>query len=189
MATIAASRTTPDELIDNVVRKLQQVHVNLLAIDFDYTFIDIHTRGNWPGQAIDLVPHARPDLCRLIAAALSTGNIHVAIVTFSRQPAMVKQVLEGALGLEMAEKIPVRANDHSWQYSGAGSRDGKQAYMASAVEELLRRNEGVEITKSSTLLIDDDEANIRLAIDDGVRAVWFCPKKPHRLLQDLLNLV
>jgi len=116
-------------------------------------------------------------------------NIHIAIVTFSRQSNLVKGVMESVVGIEQAAKIPIRGGDRSWKYDGVGSRDGKQAHMASAVEELEQSGEGVEITKSTTLLIDDDKRNIRTAMEDGVRAVWFNPDKPHRLLRDLTELV
>lgn len=44
------------------------------------------------------------------------------------------------------------------------------------------------ITRKTTLLLDDDSRNIRYALQNGVRAVWFNPKKPHKLLPDLMNL-
>jgi hypothetical protein len=66
-------------------------------------------------------------------------------------------------------------------------RDGKQAHMASAVEEL--ETTGVEITKATSLLIDDDGKNVRTALRDGVRAIWLNPDQPDRLLTDIARLV
>ena len=62
--------------------------------------------------------------------------------------------------------------------------------MASVVEELHRKTQlgVVEVTKRSTLLIDDDPKNIRLCLKDGVRGVWFNPMEPERLLDDILLL-
>lgn len=74
-------------------------------------------------------------------------------------------------------------------YEGQGSTKGKQAHMASAVEELEERNKGLEVTKASTLLIDDDAKNIRYALQHGVRAIWLNPKKSSQLLNDMQNLV
>jgi len=119
-------------------------------------------------------------------------NIHVAIVTFSRQTNLVKGVMESVVGVEQASRIPIRGGDRSWKYEGVGSREGKQAHIASAVEELEQQSGSVttiEITKSTTLLIDDDKRNIRTALEDGVRAVWFNPDKPHRFLKNLVELV
>lgn len=174
--------------IEAAVQRIQQVNINFLAIDFDQTFIDIHTGGVWQGTLEELKEHVRPEFRDLVAAAMQTGTIHIAIVTFSAQPALIKNVLEGVLGLELAERIPVRGGDRSWKYEGVGSKDGKQAHMASAVEELEQSGD-VEISKSTTLLIDDDKRNIRIAMENGVRAVWFCPSKPHHLLRDLAKLL
>jgi hypothetical protein len=116
------------------------------------------------------------------------NNIQVAIVTFSQQPKLIKGILETVVGPENAANIPVRGDDRSWTYSGKGSREGKQAYIASAVEELEQSGE-IEITKSSTVLIDDERKNIQHALSDEVRAIWFNPDKPHHLLRDIAKLV
>jgi hypothetical protein len=39
------------------------------------------------------------------------------------------------------------------------------------------------------VLIDDDPKNIRIALGDGTRAVWFNVDKPHHLLQELVQMV
>lgn len=44
------------------------------------------------------------------------------------------------------------------------------------------------ITRNTTLLLDDDARNIRHALENDVRAVWFNPKKPNKLLPELLRL-
>jgi hypothetical protein len=187
MAT-ATTTKSGSHAIDAAIQRILQANINLLAIDFDQTFIDIHTGGFWTGTLDELIPHVRPEFLDLVAAALHTGTIHVAIVTFSRQPNLIKGVLESVLGMDAASKIPVRGGDRSWRYEGTGSKDGKQAHMASAVEE-LEQNGNVEITKGTTLLIDDDKRNIRIAMEDGVRAVWFCPTQPKNMLRDLAQLI
>jgi len=45
------------------------------------------------------------------------------------------------------------------------------------------------ITRKSTLLLDDDHRNIRHALDNGVRAIWFDPKRPNKLLPEIMKLV
>lgn len=178
--------------MDRVLERLQQLNVNFVAIDFDQTLIDIHTGGVWRGTAAELVPHVRPMFVEFISSALATNSVHIAIVTFSKQPKMIKLVLEKALGIDMASKIVIRGMDKSWKYEGKGSHLGKQAHMASAVEELLQQpnaDPGMEITKNTTLLIDDDQHNIRIALEDGVRAIWFSPNQPQNLYQDLISLI
>ena len=44
------------------------------------------------------------------------------------------------------------------------------------------------ITRKSTLLLDDDEKNIHHALDNGVRAIWFNPKRPNELLLSLIHI-
>jgi hypothetical protein len=119
----------------------------------------------------------------------TTNNIQIAVVTFTGQINLVQSVLESIVGGQAAERIPIRGADRSWQYTGKGSQEGKQAHMASAVEELIANNPGIEITKKTTVLIDDDRKNIRIALMDGTRAVWFNPDKPNRLFSDICKLV
>ena len=46
--------------------------------------------------------------------------------------------------------------------------------------EQFQRLHGVEITRNTTLLIDDDHSNVQIALDKGVRAVWFIPSEPEK---------
>ena len=173
--------------VDQAIRKLQELNINLVAVDFDMTMIDIHTGGRWKGTLEELKGHVRPEFQQLLKACVQ-NDIQVAVVTFSRQANLVKGILEHTVGPEHAAGIPVRGEDKSWTYNGVGSRDGKQAHIASAVEELEQSGE-IQITKRSTVLIDDDHRNIRYALSDAVRAIWFNPEKPHHLLRDLARLV
>lgn len=173
--------------IQNAVGRLKELDINFLAIDFDQTILDVHTGGRWEATEEELFPHVRPAFFQLIEAARG-ADIEVAVVTFSRQTHLVRGILDWILGVDGSSRVPIRGNDRSWQYKGRGSKSGKQAHMASAVEELEQRY-GVEITRKSTLLIDDDDNNIRCALGDGVRAIWFNPEKPHKLLPDMIRLV
>jgi hypothetical protein len=254
--------------VQNVIDHMKDnVGINFLALDFDQTILDIHTGGNWKGSLEELFPHIRPVYAQLIVAALTNG-MEVAVVTFTHQTKFVRGVLNhifsaslhgerndvprldpatleaiGVLGIgnvvDTSHRIPIRGNDRSWTYKGKGSTDGKQPYMASAVEELVARREEdylrakatgnsgggtasgsgssnndpktpppnsstkkapsspnntdealrEPITRKTTLLLDDDGRNIKYALNNGVRAVWFNPKKPQRLLPDLSRLV
>jgi hypothetical protein len=184
MATTTAIHSTA---ITSAISKIKELGINFLAIDFDQTILDIHTGGRWSNTLEELLLHVRPVFAQLIPAALD-NDIHVAIVTFTCQVGLVRGVLEYLVGVPKTMQIPIRGNDRSWQYKGTGSMDGKQAFMASAVEELEHDN-SVDITKKSTLLIDDDAKNIRYALVDNTRAIWFNPEKPHLLLQDIIRLV
>jgi hypothetical protein len=169
-----------------VMAKLEAVGINFLALDFDQTILDTHTSGRWTGSSDELVQHVRPQFAELIRAA-QAHQLQVAVVTFTGQVHLVKAVLESIVGPQAAERIPIRGQDRSWQYVGPGSKDGKQSHMASAVEELVNNHPGLKITKATTLLIDDDAKNIRHALADGTRAIWFNPKRPSRLYSDIVN--
>ena len=86
---------------------------------------------------------------------------------------------------------------------------GKQAHMLSAIQEIEARwqqqqqqkkqnhsnaNQSANtpkkfhITKDTTLLIDDDQENIRIARANGVRAIHLDPDHPERFLPDLFRL-
>ena len=70
----------------------------------------------------------------------------------------------------------MRGNDGSWSYAGAGSTDGKQGHLASAFAELAmklsgRCSDGRLVTRATALLIDDEPANIHVALLSGTYPV------------------
>jgi hypothetical protein len=150
--------------------------------------IDIHTGGRWKGTTPELNEHMRPLFLHFVPLA-SQNSIRVAIVTFSCQTDKIREVLELSFS-KTADLIPIRGCDKTWSYEGSGMKFGKQQHMASVVEELHRKPAlGVgNVTKATTLLIDDDPKNIKLCLKDGVRGVWFNPLDPERLLDDILLL-
>ena len=170
------------------VDKLVDCGVNFLAIDFDQTMIDIHTGGRWQGTALELTEHMRPVFLHLVPAA-TNRNIRIAICTFSGQTKHIREVMENAFP-NIAELIVIRGNDQTWEYHGNGFKMGKQEHMASAAEELLAKPAlGVsDVSKATTLLIDDDPKNIRMSLKDRTRAIWFNPREPDDLFDNILQL-
>ena len=65
----------------------------LLAIDFDATIIQIHTYGRWSGGAPALAAHVRPIFRSILDSAVRMETMNVAIVTFSGQIGLIKEVL------------------------------------------------------------------------------------------------
>lgn len=169
--------------------KLKELGINFLALDFDQTILDVHTGGRWEKSLEEIFAHVRPVFAQLIQAASEDGDMHIAVVTYTRQIHFVRGVLDHIVGPEASQQIPIRGGDRSWDYKGTGSKHGKQPHMASAVEELESRNPGLQINRSTTLLIDDDTKNIRHALKNQTRAIWFNPEKPHMLLQNIMKLV
>jgi hypothetical protein len=58
--------------------------------------------------------------------------------------------------------------------------EGKQRHMASAAFEITSTNRGVHITRSSSLLIDDDADNVKIALANKVPALYFDPEHPEK---------
>lgn len=162
------------------------MHINFLALDFDKTIIDIHTGGRFPGTVAELSLHLRPMFFHLISAAHAAG-IKIAVVTFSPQVEQISHVLETHFE-EFSHEILIRGRDRSWSYEGNGMEEGKQPFMASAVEELESKYSDLNINKDTTVLVDDDPDNIRCAISDGVRALLLNPDQSHGLLDDILRM-
>ena len=160
--------------------------INFLALDFDQTMITIHTGGRFKGTTSELSSYVRPLFINLITRAHENG-IKIGIVTFSPQTKVIASVMEMVFP-DFGNEIVIRGRDHSFHYEGNGMKQGKQPFMASACEELLTKNKHMNITKNTTLLIDDDVNNIRLALRDGVRSILLDPDRSHFLLQDILNM-
>ena len=57
---------------EKAIKRLLDVNINFLAVDFDQTFIDIHTGGVWPGTLNELVAHVRPEFRELLVRACRT---------------------------------------------------------------------------------------------------------------------
>ena len=159
----------------DVIDALKMKGINFVCIDFDQTIVDVHTAGQWRYPAGDLENHMRP-FFRCFIPLLLNNNLLVSVVTFSGQVGVISDVLKRAFP-EFYEDIPIRGTDGSWEYVGKGNKTGKQQHIASAATE-LKNSRGADITKASTLLLDDDEKNIRFALEDNTKAIWFDPDNP-----------
>lgn len=162
---------------DQIVAALVSCGINFLAIDFDLTLISEHTGGHWRGTAPDLAAKVRPMFKTLVPKVMDHG-ISVAIVTFSAQCNLIQQVLRQEFPMHF-DHIPIRGEDKTWEYHGLGSKEGKQKHMASAGESLAETT-GLDITRDTTLLLDDDGNNIRIALANKVRAIRFVPDNPSK---------
>ena len=171
-----------EQKCQDVIDVLKMKQINFVCIDFDYTLVDIHTGGQWRNSASELETHVRP-FFRCFIPLLLRNDLLVSIVTFSGQAALITDVLKKAFP-EFYEEIPIRGSDHSWEYVGKGSKAGKQHHIASAATE-LKNSRGAEITKASTILLDDDEKNIRAALLDSTKAVWFNPAAGDTFVDEL----
>eukprot|EP00554_Chaetoceros_debilis_P010075 CAMPEP_0194107700 /NCGR_PEP_ID=MMETSP0150-20130528/7519_1 /TAXON_ID=122233 /ORGANISM="Chaetoceros debilis, Strain MM31A-1" /LENGTH=183 /DNA_ID=CAMNT_0038796183 /DNA_START=115 /DNA_END=666 /DNA_ORIENTATION=+ len=175
-------RQTCEEAVSHLLNK----GINFLALDFDQTIIDIHTGGRFKGTTTELARHVRPMFAQLITCAHDAG-INIGIVTFSPQVQQIGHVME-IMFPEFAHEIVIRGRDRSFHYEGNGMKEGKQPFMASAVEEIMTKNTNLVITKNTTLLVDDDADNIELALRDGVRAIVLDPDRSQLLVRDIISM-
>lgn len=77
----------------SLVHLCRKKGIQLLACDFDSTLISIHTGGMWGDGAKKLSEFFRPCFKQLLSAALS-DDMNVAVVTYSSQPWLIKEVLK-----------------------------------------------------------------------------------------------
>ena len=174
-----------DQKCIQFVQKLNKGGVNFLAVDFDQTLISDHTGGRFMGTAADLALKVRL-LFKLLLPKVMGSNIIVAVVTFSGQTDLIKEVLKIVFA-DLAKKIIVRAKDNTWGNMGEPNVDGKLKYIASAAEE-FNSHSNINITKKTTLLIDDDAVNVRIALKNKVRALLFRPGDPDSIFEDIKDI-
>uniref|UniRef100_A0A7S1ZBU2 Uncharacterized protein n=1 Tax=Trieres chinensis TaxID=1514140 RepID=A0A7S1ZBU2_TRICV len=172
-----------DEKCEAAIKRLEQLGINLIALDFDLTIIDDHTGGRWKEGARRLSTHVRPMFKRLLKAATmrDTKGLKTAVVTFSSQEALISNVMNQILPIA---HIPV--------YGGIDKpKKGKLTHLEQAIEDISKdpsRRKRVLVSKITTVLIDDDEKNIFLARKNGYNAIIFDPERPMLLLEELTSL-
>ena len=168
-----AASATLQRSLDNFVRC--SGGNGLLALDFDATTVQIHTYGRWTGSADALAAHVRPVLRAILNLAVSRPDIHVGIVTFSGQVALIKDVLSLILGSkELADKVYIRGGRETWFVPPGTSREGKQSHIASILHEISTKQGLTSMApQNHVLLIDDDTNNIAIALQGGHRALAF----------------
>lgn len=115
----------------------------------------------------------------LIAAAREDpALLTVAIVTFSGQKDLIRQVLESVLGKSAAGRIPLRTARRDWAAPASyvpprgGLPTGKEPHIASVVEEMFN-NRGEVVCAEQVMLIDDDVKNIICAQESSHKSVLF----------------
>lgn len=106
-----------DALTTQMVNVLVHENINFLAIDFDYTLIDIHMGSHYTGTFNDLLGTFRPILVNLIICAMRM-NIAVSVVTFQTQTKLIKRALKAVFPSDIAERILLRGNDKTWDFQG-----------------------------------------------------------------------
>ncbi|XP_068694748.1 uncharacterized protein [Montipora foliosa] len=154
----------------SMVQKLVSLSVKLVAVDFDLTIINIHTRGNWQFTAKSLASRVRPTFKLFLAAALECKNLHVAVVTQSPQVSLVREVLEETFPESDTGRIHIRGTDGTWREVKGVTREGKQQHIESVVSQ-IKKEQKLKIKRDEVILLDDDQKNVELAESCKMRAL------------------
>ena len=99
--------------------------IKLVAIDFDLTIVNVHTRGSWQFTAKALASRVRPTFKQFLAAALKCNDLHIAVVTQSPQVSLVREVLGEALPESNTDRVHIRGTDGKWKEVKGVTREGK----------------------------------------------------------------
>ena len=82
----------------DIVLDLQRKNIKLIAIDFDNTFLSIHTNGSYQGTVDSLLTHIRSTFHYFIQEILDSPafgrTLHVCIVSFSSQEQLIRKLLQ-----------------------------------------------------------------------------------------------
>lgn len=151
--------------MNDMVKHLKENGIEMVAIDFDQTLIEIHTGGEWWRDPEQLIPFIRPEFRHLLRH-LSNHGFHIAIVSFSRQYDVIQACLIDILGEDAASRVIIRGYPTFWK--------GKQPHLQS-----------LGIALENVLFIDDDQWNVLLAKKSGIPTIWFDPDHPETLWDDL----
>lgn len=193
-------------LCQRIIGRMKHHGIRLLALDWDLTVLDCHTRNNWYGPATELARHIRPLFKHLMNQALA-ADVSVAIVTFSEQTRLVREAVASAIPAADGEasgggaRIIVRGCDQSWDSSEIFDRYfdrdlvcddepgsnafGKLPHLASAMREVERREGGSAIDRDEVLLVDDDRQNCMIAGTQKLKTIVFHAEDVNRAFGEM----
>jgi len=154
----------------SMVQKLVSLSIKLVAVDFDLTIINVHTRGSWQFTAKALASRVRPTFKQFLTAALKCNDLHIAVVTQSPQVSLVREVLEEALPESNTSRIHIRGTDGSWKEVKGVTKEGKQQHIESVLRQ-IEKDQKLRIKSGEVILLDDDQQNIKIAESCKMRAL------------------
>ncbi|KAI3384958.1 hypothetical protein SNEBB_005134 [Seison nebaliae] len=175
-----------------VVNSLFLRNIRLVAFDFDYTFITLHTGGLWAQSADALSQYVRPVFYHLIRRLLFVGNrskirtpvtkymektkknhahippdhFIVSIVTFSPQEMLIKKVFEILYSNFDLSAVFIQGNTVPFLAQIKNNIIGKEQHLAAIVYRLQKEKQA-KIGAHEIILMDDDGENVIVARDFG----------------------
>jgi hypothetical protein len=109
---------------ERLVDRLANDGIKMIAVDFDLTLVSVHTSGNWIFTARPLASRVRPGFVEFLREVLRRG-LCLAIVTFSPQVELVREVLTTVLSEKEVERICIRGNTADWKPYPNCRKEGK----------------------------------------------------------------
>lgn len=106
-----------------LAERLELCGIKLIALDFDCTLVSVHTGGSWMFTAPPLASKVRPGFQEFLSQVLKKG-LCVAVVTFSPQVELVRDILRLILPAAEAEKICIRGNTPDWKPYPSARKEG-----------------------------------------------------------------
>lgn len=112
-----------------IVQNLLASGIRLVAVDFDLTILNVHTRGFWQFTSKMLATRVRPCFQQFLTVAVNS-ELHVAVVTQSPQVSLIQEVLEQTLPDCDTGRIVIRGADGSWKMLKGVSKEGRTCMLA-----------------------------------------------------------
>lgn len=167
------------DALESFVVALKENGIKLLALSFDLTFINIHTGGSYHEGIDQLATHVRNCMRDLVETAVNY-NMYVSIVTFNRQPTVIKNLLFKILPKKVASQVYIQANTPEFvmnqnilaaHQGAAKTKDiseirGKEDHIDAVVDEIYQRHRD-HIEPGQIILMDTYEDTIRIAKASG----------------------
>lgn len=117
---MSARRSPYERMVDKLINN----GIKMVAVDFDMTLVSVHTNGNWMFTARPLASKVRPGFPEFLSEVLKRG-LWVAVVTFSPQVKLVKEVLGNVLPERDVERICIRGNTLDWKPYPSCRKEGR----------------------------------------------------------------
>ncbi|CAF1678422.1 unnamed protein product, partial [Adineta ricciae] len=158
----------------DIVLGILQKNIKLIAIDFDSTFLSIHTGGFYQGTVDSLLEYIRSTFFYFVQELLDSSafghTLHVCIVSFSAQEQLIRKLLQLAFKTSKTDRIIIRCNTPEFVANMNDDFLGKEYHLSSVVTELSTRRHKT-IKPNEILLLDDDVHNILIAEEFGHRVL------------------
>lgn len=115
---------------ETLAERLKLAGIKMVAVDFDMTLVSVHTGGVWMFTARPLASKVRPGFPEFLSEVLRKG-LSVAVVTFSPQVDLIRDILRLVLPPGEADMICIRGDTADWKPLPNSRKEGKNLFVRS----------------------------------------------------------